>query len=44
MGYPLIIRYRVGLKPSPCKRLPVRGIRPGPVALALMALFDVMLR
>jgi putative ABC transport system substrate-binding protein len=27
MGNPIIIRYRVGLKPSPCKRLPVRGNR-----------------
>ena len=27
MGYPIIIRYRVGLKPSPSKRLPVRGSR-----------------
>jgi hypothetical protein len=26
MGYPIIIRYRVGLKPSPSKRLPSRGI------------------
>jgi hypothetical protein len=27
MGYPIIIRFRVGLKRSPSKRLPVRGSR-----------------
>jgi hypothetical protein len=27
MGYPIIIKYRVALKPSRCKRLPVRGSR-----------------
>jgi hypothetical protein len=30
MGYPIIIRLRVGLKPSRCKRLPVRGSRACP--------------
>ena len=25
MATPIIIRFRVGLKRSPCKRLPVRG-------------------
>jgi hypothetical protein len=27
MGCPIIIKYRVGLKPSPSKQLPVRGSR-----------------
>jgi hypothetical protein len=27
MGYAIITKYRVGLKPTPRKRLPVRGSR-----------------